>query len=654
MTQPVQLRSPFAAETWRALQIDPPPRQQAMAPGLFGNLSGALLDFAPAAAGETFRVANRALQDISEARLRADQQQADDFTAEQILRRRVELEAEAQQRDEAGRDFVRRFTPDPAITGAGAQIVYGFGKVLTKAVPAMMAAGPVGGAVIAGSLEGGTESLRLQDEGVDRATADRVGVATALATSFGFALPVAGSTWAATAGLAAAGGPAAFMSQQQAARMILDRADYSAVAQQYDPFDPVGLAVTTGASFLFGAGAMAMRGKAGRTTPPEAPRQAEPPPSHQAVTAEQEAAARAVLLSEQAASTGLHAADDLAGAARHTEALATAARQLDEARPVDVAGIVEVDPEVSARRVRELDYSEAERIAYAETTPETAAAAADAGRVGEPARAAAEPEVVHRTVAGGDAEPGWLEATRIRRADGEPITVYRGASRELSGEDFRPEALGFATRQPSSGLGVWFAMNQGEASRYGRVEGFQLDIRNPKVVKVEDLPGFASTAEAIRYRDALQAQGFDGMLISAKHLGGQVNLVAFTPEQVIRPRAARGADQIKRMVDAIDALGDPRQAGMFEAPTGGVREVADQVASTMRQESEAARTAQGGLELQAARQAVDADPTLRVRMDEAGEPVTARQALDDAAKQADEIRQEADAFRAAVDCAMRN
>lgn len=336
------IRSPFAAATWESLAVDPPPRAPATAPGLFGNLGSAVIDFAPAAAGEVFRVVNRKVQQLSDERMRRDQLDADPFLAEDILKRRVEVELESQRRDVAARDFVQRFTPDPAITGAGSQIVYGLGKTMVKAVPAMMAVGPVAGAVVAGALEGGAESIRLQDQGVDAETAGQVGLATGITTAFGFALPVAGATWARTAALAAAGGPASFMSQQQAARIILDRADYSEIAQQYDPFDPVGLTVSTAGSFLFGAGAMALRARAAR-----APADALPP-----VTAEQEAAARTVMLSEQAELFALHAPDDLSAAPQHVEALQTAGRQLDEGKPVDVAKIAPVDDaeiEVRAR-----------------------------------------------------------------------------------------------------------------------------------------------------------------------------------------------------------------------------------------------------------------------------------------------------------------
>ena len=62
---------------------------------------------------------------------------------------------------------------------------------------------------------------------------------------------------------------------------------------------------------------------------------------------------------------------------------------------------------------------------------------------------------IRTTVSGEPAADGWAGATRISRG-GSPITVYRGASRTLGAADFGLDALGKASGNPSSGLGVWF------------------------------------------------------------------------------------------------------------------------------------------------------------------------------------------------------
>lgn len=145
-------------------------------------------------------------------------------------------------------------------------------------------------------------------------------------------------------------------------------------------------------------------------------------------------------------------------------------------------------------------------------------------------------EVVQRTVAGGNAAQGWARSTRIRRSDGQPATVYRGASAPLEPGHFGREALGVASGNPSSGLGVWFSISETDSARYGTTEAFNLDIRNPLVVKVENLPGFDSAEDAIRWREKQRAKGHDGIIVTAKHIGGPVHIVAFNPSQVIYPQ----------------------------------------------------------------------------------------------------------------------
>jgi hypothetical protein len=127
------------------------------------------------------------------------------------------------------------------------------------------------------------------------------------------------------------------------------------------------------------------------------------------------------------------------------------------------------------------------------------------------------------------------DAGRQGTQAGDPLTVHRGSDQPLSPEHFQDEALGFASGHPSSGLGVFFTNDRADASRYGRVESVNLDIRNPKVLKVEDLPDFDSLDAARLFRNRLRAEGFDGIVIDMSHLGGPTQYVAFDHAQVVRP-----------------------------------------------------------------------------------------------------------------------
>lgn len=142
-------------------------------------------------------------------------------------------------------EFARDLRPDPLTAGAAEQVIFSVGKGLTKAIGSAVIAGPVGGATTFGVSEGMTTAEDLAEQGVDQATRAKVGAVTGVISGASIALPVAGQTTAQTIGLIAAGGPASFVAQQLATREILSNADYGELAQQYDPLDPVGLAVST-------------------------------------------------------------------------------------------------------------------------------------------------------------------------------------------------------------------------------------------------------------------------------------------------------------------------------------------------------------------------------------------------------------------------
>src|SRR5262249_9532365 len=138
------------------------------------------------------------------------------------------------------RTAIERFTPDPRETGTASQIIFGAGKVVGKALGYGMVGGFPGAVVGTGVDEAVSETLRLQDKGVDAEPAGAAGTVHGLATAAGIALPIVGRTAVQTAGLVAAGGPGLFMAEQAAVHKILDAADYKQVAESYDPFDTVG------------------------------------------------------------------------------------------------------------------------------------------------------------------------------------------------------------------------------------------------------------------------------------------------------------------------------------------------------------------------------------------------------------------------------
>jgi hypothetical protein len=135
--------------------------------------------------------------------------------------------------------------PDPITAGTAENIVFAVTKGLTKAIGAGMITGPVAGAGVFGASEGLQTAEDLAAQGVDLATRTKAGAVSGVMNAAGMALPVAGKTLAGTAALVAVGGPAQFIAQQAATRHILQSADYGRLAMQFDPLDPVGLAVAT-------------------------------------------------------------------------------------------------------------------------------------------------------------------------------------------------------------------------------------------------------------------------------------------------------------------------------------------------------------------------------------------------------------------------
>lgn len=252
---------------------------------------------------------------------------------------RKKVQKQAQQtletgfRSDVGRSFrnvAKDYMPD-AQTAHGAEVaVAEFSRLATKAILGGVTMGPVAGAIVAGAEEGFTASEKLAEQGVDVATRSKVGAVTGAVTAAGFALPVAGKTWAQTIGLAVAGGPASFIGQNAATREILQSANYDKLADQYDPLDPVGLTLST--LIPLGFGAAAMRGAA-RNAASAADVKAAPP--------EVVDAARVQLLREVTDAHRATPPEDFAAAQAHDAAVDQALDQMATGQRVEVPPLPE-------------------------------------------------------------------------------------------------------------------------------------------------------------------------------------------------------------------------------------------------------------------------------------------------------------------------
>jgi len=147
-------------------------------------------------------------------------------------------------------------------------------------------------------------------------------------------------------------------------------------------------------------------------------------------------------------------------------------------------------------------------------------------------------EDVYTTASGRKADDTWRTATRVTR-NGNPAIIHRGASQKLTEKDFDQESLGKATGHPTSGLGVYLSADFSIASGYGSVvESVHIDIRNPKIYTVDTSPEFDSVEDAYAHREALQAEGYDGIIFDLREIDGPVDFVVFEADQVIYPPEA--------------------------------------------------------------------------------------------------------------------
>lgn len=158
------------------------------------------------------------------------------------------------------------YTPNPETTGQAAMMIHGLTGSLAKAIGYTVATG--GSGILAAPLFGADlglyEAGKLRDKGVDASTAKTAGAITGAVNTVGMALPGAiGTSYLKSMLFGGAVNPLTDISEQASIKFVLDNANYSKQAQEYDPFDPVNLGVSAGMGIAFGAlGARANRAQA--------------------------------------------------------------------------------------------------------------------------------------------------------------------------------------------------------------------------------------------------------------------------------------------------------------------------------------------------------------------------------------------------------
>lgn len=276
----------------------------------------------------------------------ATRKQADEARAK-LLRDGVVMNNAVGDSIRAAGDELR---PDAATASAAEQLLYGFSRGASKVVAGALTAGPAG-VIAAGLEEANTASEDLRKQGVGFGARTGAGLVQGAGLALA-ALPAAGATLKSTAALYLAGGPGGYLAQQALTREILRNAGNDRAADQYDPFDPVGLAVSALIPLPFAAmGLRANRRAAAQAFsdgPVPSERTAVAGAVDQVVHAETVDAARVALLAERRAASNIHTFGTRAADA-HETAMARAEQQLAQGARVDVADLVE-PPNVEAAR----------------------------------------------------------------------------------------------------------------------------------------------------------------------------------------------------------------------------------------------------------------------------------------------------------------
>lgn len=204
-------------------------------PGLFDGVGRAAVQGVQSALLETTRVVQSGVSSFLEDNFEDD---------EDIQNYAKALDYESEKNRVLIRDL---YTPDPSVSGEAATIVYGVTNGLTKYAGALALAGgnPVAAAPLFGAGMGAMEAQKMMDEGVDSKTATKVGMVTGVTNAFWSAVPGFIGTRMVTR--AASGSAAAAFStynERATIETVLQQADYSKVAEQYDPDDPTTLATS--------------------------------------------------------------------------------------------------------------------------------------------------------------------------------------------------------------------------------------------------------------------------------------------------------------------------------------------------------------------------------------------------------------------------
>lgn len=515
------------------------------------------------------------------------------------------------------RERGREFRPDPTDSHAAEQVLYGFARGASKVVGGSLLAGPIG--VVGAGLE---ESISAADDlarqGVDFRTRVQAGGVQGAGLAIA-ALPLLGKTLPQTAGLYLAGGPGGFVAQQALTREILQAGGYDAVADQYDPLDPVGLAVSTLVPAVFTAAGIRAQRRAS------------------AVSRDVADAARVALQAEQRR-TSNPAPDVPRSADAHETALARAEDAIARGDAVQVADVapmgrpsVNETPAVAEQRatVGMIDAQIAQTEAELAATLPAASGLAEPGQIRE---ARAELRLMEQTRVDQSEAAARTRAKEIQAAK---RVSYKAALSQAKKEIGDAAADWQARADRLNALIARNAEAQRQTQRAGELEQQLRTLRQRRqaeAARLDEMTTSPMEAFGAGVRELVRAMEESGGAGRAQEQEGAKGARAGSSE----------AQPTTGTPPATPARGDgATPADPAAAPAGGAVETpgvaAEQGAATARLDQVRAQF-----------------PDLMVRMDDMDAPMRLDDFLAAVRAEADELEADAPLMQVAAECALLN
>lgn len=208
--------------------------------------------------GDTWKaIPNAVLDTASSAITGLRQIPLENFTTQPEVREWVRRQREEVMPENARRirEIAKQeYELDPQTSGTAAQIVYGLGEMIPKAVLYGSVAGPAGGALLFGADVGVNRTQTLLDEGVDEQTAIDAGMLTFAANAIGLKLPAAFETGRrlTSAAIGAGANVGLNVAEVQGIHWILENQNYDELAKNYE-LNFADNAVAAGLGAAFGA-----------------------------------------------------------------------------------------------------------------------------------------------------------------------------------------------------------------------------------------------------------------------------------------------------------------------------------------------------------------------------------------------------------------